>query len=271
MNKHLPGAPSPLLLLAGAALCLWAPGTAHAGASLRIWPIDPVIEADRSSGALWLENPGDAPALIQVRLFGWTQAQGEDVYDGQPAVVASPPVVSIPPKARQLVRLSNMLGVRPAGESAFRIVIDEIPVDPTSPGAADARSPATPPREAHAIKFQMRYSIPLFVYGGQPRRNGGGGAPASAAGATLRCALVERAGRTFVQIRNSGPSHARLVDVHFAPPGRAAPLAEGLLGYVLAGSSMAWPLPAGVTGREPLSLSGPTRGARIVLPECTDG
>jgi len=50
-------------------------------------------------------------------------------------------------------------------------------------------------------------------------------------------------GKPYVELRNTGPVHARLTDVVVQQGSQSKPLAEGLLGYVLPGASMRWPAP----------------------------
>lgn len=214
-------------------------GTAQAATSVLIWPIDPVLEADQKAGALWLENRGDAPANLQVRVFAWRQGAFDDQFEAQREIIGSPPVATIAAGQKQLIRLTRT-GQSPAGqEQAYRIIIDEIP--PALP-AVDANSPPQA-----AIRFQMRYSVPLFVYGqglwGKPDADGkrdeaGVGKP------LLSWRPVSVQGKPFVEIRNIGPVHARLTDVVMQQGGQSRPLVEGLLGYVLPGATMRWPAPA---------------------------
>ncbi|MFK0311121.1 molecular chaperone [Pseudomonas sp. NPDC090233] len=209
-----------------------------AATSVLIWPIDPVLEADQKAGALWLENRGTAPASLQVRVFAWRQGDYQEQFQAQREIIGSPPVATIAPGQKQLIRLTRT-GSSPAGqEQAYRIIIDEIP----SPLPTDNASQGT----TAAIRLQMRYSVPLFVYGeglwGKPdpegKRNASGvGKPQL----SWRPVMVQ--GKPYVELRNSGPVHARLTDVVVQQGSQAKPLAEGLLGYVLPGASMRWPAP----------------------------
>ncbi len=92
----------------------------------------------------------------------------------------------------------------------------------------------------------MRYSVPLFVYGEglwgkadpEGKRNVEGvGKP------QLSWRPVTVQGKPYVELRNTGPVHARLTDVVVQQGSQSKPLAEGLLGYVLPGASMRWPAP----------------------------
>lgn len=226
---------------------------ASATASLLIWPVHPVIKADRTSGALWLENRGDTPAMMQVRVFKWSQAEGEDRFEQQHEVVASPPMIEIAPKTRQLVRLSTVMPTRPAGESAYRVIIDEIPV--TEDEGVD-----TPGRRA--IRFQMRYSVSLFVYGEKT------GASEIAAKPSLHCSVVQDdSGRKKIEISNPSGIHARLQDVRLEGKDDIV-LANGLLGYVLPRSVRSFPLPEGATGREAISMTVNGHASRVTIPAC---
>lgn len=214
----------------------------QAATSVLIWPIDPVLEAEQKAGALWLENRGTAPANLQVRVFAWRQGDYDDQYQAQREIIGSPPVANIAPGQKQLIRLTRT-GASPVGqEQAYRIIIDEIP--PALPDAANTDKPQA------AIRFQMRYSVPLFVYGqglwGKPDATGQRN-PGSVGKPALSWRQVSVQGRPFVEIRNTGPVHARLTDVVLQQGGQNRPLVEGLLGYVLPGASMRWPVPQPMT------------------------
>lgn len=214
----------------------------RAATSVLIWPIDPVLEADQKAGALWLENRGSAPASLQVRVFAWRQGEYQDQYQAQREIIGSPPVATIAPGQKQLIRLTRT-GTSPVGqEQSYRIIIDEIP----TPLPADTTGQGT----TAAIRLQMRYSVPLFVYGeglwgkADPdgKRNADGvGKP------QLSWRPVTVQGKPYVELRNTGPVHARLTDVVLQQGGQAQPIAEGLLGYVLPGASMRWPAPFAAT------------------------
>ena len=222
---------------------------AQAASSVLIWPIDPVLEADQQASALWLENRGSETANLQIRVFGWSQNGFEEQYQNQRDVIGSPPVAKIEPGQKQLVRLTRTRDVPPGQELAYRIIIDEIPsAQPASPEGG---------KTAAAIRFQMRYSVPLFAYGAglwskedstRPRDPKGIGLPQL----SWRTVAVE--GRPYVEVRNQGAVHARLTDVTIRQGGQSKPLAEGLLGYVLPGAVMRWPAPGAMAGDSALQV-----------------
>ncbi|WP_347901090.1 molecular chaperone [Pseudomonas purpurea] len=222
---------------------------AQAASSVLIWPIDPVLEADQQASALWLENRGTETANLQIRVFAWSQSGFSDQYQNQRDVIGSPPVAKIEPGQKQLVRLTRTREVPVGQELAYRIIIDEIP-GPQVLTAEDGKTAA-------AIRFQMRYSVPLFAYGAglwskedttRKRDPKGAGVP------DLSWRTVAVDGRSYVEVRNQGAVHARLTDVTFQQGSQSRPLVEGLLGYVLPGASMRWLAPEPVSGAPTLQV-----------------
>ena len=231
------------------ALVMLGAGHAQAASSVLIWPIDPVLEADQQASALWLENRGTETANLQIRVFGWSQSGFAEQYQNQRDVIGSPPVAKIEPGQKQLVRLTRTREVPPGQELAYRIIIDEIPS--AQPASADGG------KTAAAIRFQMRYSVPLFAYGAglwskedstRARDPKGVGLP------QLSWRTVAVDGKPYVEVRNQGAVHARLTDVAIKQAGQSKPLAEGLLGYVLPGAVMRWPAPVPLTNESALQV-----------------
>ncbi|MBV6824809.1 molecular chaperone [Pseudomonas sp. PD9R] len=221
----------------------------QAASSVLIWPIDPVLEADQQASALWLENRGNETANLQIRVFAWSQSGFSDQYQNQRDVIGSPPVAKIEPGQKQLVRLTRTRQIPPGQELAYRIIIDEIP-SAKPPAAEDGKTAA-------AIRFQMRYSVPLFAYGEglwskedttRPRDPKGVGLP------DLSWRTVAVDGRPYVEVRNQGAVHARLTDVALKQGSQTRPLVEGLLGYVLPGAIMRWPAPGPLAGDPALQV-----------------
>jgi fimbrial chaperone protein len=214
-------------------------GLAQAASSVLIWPINPQIESGQKAAALWLENRGQASISLQIRVLAWGQANYGDQLNAQRTVVASPPAVTIEPGKRQMIRLMKMQPVPAATEQTFRVLVDEL-LPP------DAKTDA-----ALGVKFQMRYSVPLFVFGD-------GASLASAAAKPtpgiqllqpdLRFQVQNEGGKRYLLLNNQGPAHARLASVAVKQGAQKTVIAEGLLGYVLPGARMRWELPGSVAG-----------------------
>lgn len=230
-------------ILAGClAATLWLSGsTVSAAASILIWPIDPIIRSDERASALWLENQGTTPVTLQIRVVGWSEDEYADRYsDDQTGVIASPPLATIAPGARQLVRITKTALAVAGRETAYRVLIDELP-DFT----ASARSAPVPQMAAMGVNVRMRYSLPLFIYGQglRPRRDEPKDREPLAA-ANLSWRIATDAGRRFLYVRNQGTGHARLTHVELKAAGILTGGTPGLFGYVLPGATMRWELPA---------------------------
>ncbi len=271
-----------------AALLVLAGGGAGAVTPIMIWPVDPVIVGEPQAVALWIENQGDQPIAMQVRVFGWEQPLGEDALAPQQQVIASPPISSIPPRQRQMVRLIATRPAPPLAEQAFRVVVDELPgtapplpaAAPPADGAAPAQAPPAAAPAGAAVNLQMRYSVPLFLYGPDARPDKP--LPSTSAGArrtpapsqVLEPKLDYRvvrtpAGRPALAIRNRGTAHGRITLVDWVAEGRPpVTVNAGLLGYVLPGQRMQWPLE-----KEPPPghvLQATVNGRTLALPHGAD-
>jgi fimbrial chaperone protein len=212
-----------LLALPLLAVAMLAARPAQA-ASVVLWPVDPVIASGEKATALWIENRGSAPVTLQIRSFAWKQSGGDDRFDRQDEVIPSPPIANVEPGQRQLVRIIRRDAAAGPSEHSYRLLIDELP-PPIDAGKPDAVS-------AH-LAVQMRYSIPLFAYDG----TGAAARPALSA----RTVLVD--GQPFAEIHNTGGLHARLVNLRLVRGGHVVTATAGLVGYVLGGATMRWPLP----------------------------
>lgn len=215
-------------LLALPALAMPHTAAAQQGGSVLIWPINPVIEADTRAGALWLENKGGNPVTVQVRIFAWAQEDGREVYGEQDEILGTPPIITIQPGDRQLIRLTRTTPPPAEAERPYRLVIDEVP---TSDGAAGGGA---------AVSFRMRYSLPLFSYATNqtdPKK------PAPRPVPQMAWRIGSDGGARFIEISNTGAGHARLTDVALSGGQGRWTMAEGLFGYILPESSMRWDLP----------------------------
>jgi fimbrial chaperone protein len=209
-------------------------------ATITIWPVNPVVSSRDRATAVWMENRGTSPATMQVRLLRWDIENFDNHYVEQEDIVVSPPIATVAPGARQLLRLIKVRPIPAGTEQAYRVFIDQLP-DPAAPQPTSANTTSM------GVTFRMRYSLPLFAYGEglEPvDRRTEAGAAAAAAGTSLSWRIVEDDGARWLEIRNAGTRHARLTDVRLITPDARTPLANGLLGYVLPGRTMRWPVTA---------------------------
>jgi fimbrial chaperone protein len=190
-----------------------------AGASLRISPVSIKLEAGQQAAGITLANSSERPLVAQVRVFLWTQDVREDLLTDQKDLVVSPPIVTLGPNGEQLVRVVRLDHTPPGHELTYRLLIDELP------------DSAAPPADG-GVDIRLRYSVPLFIGAAHPS------VPA------LRWSLSREEGFWSLQVENAGGTHAQLSAVRLVKfDGDRLNLADGLLGYALAGSVRQWRLP----------------------------
>ncbi|WP_165708459.1 fimbrial biogenesis chaperone [Pectobacterium polaris] len=214
-----------------------------AASSILVWPIYQVIEADENSSALWLENKGNAPVGLQIRIMSWKQIDFQDRYAEQSNVIATPPFMTLEPGKRNMVRLIRVNSPPANTEQAYRIIVDEI----STPYQQDAPQ--------MGLQFQMRYLLPLFLDGegvwthSRPEKRRANDEPTLP---VLSWRVGAMGGKNYLYVRNRGVVHARLSNVYWSADERSGKgsrikVTDGFLGYVLPGQEMRWLLPAGIS------------------------
>lgn len=194
-------------------------GFAADAAGLQVSPTTLTLQARQSADGLWLSNTGDAMLNAQVRVFRWVQDNGEERFEPTQDLALSPPMLALAPGGRQLVRVIRLGAPPQAAETSYRVIVDELPL----PGEVASRG----------LQFVLRYSLPVFL------------APAgeTVPKPVLQARLLTQGDQPQLEVVNSGNQHAQLADLGFIDPaGQRHVLASGLLGYVLPGQRMRWPL-----------------------------
>ena len=201
-------------------------------ASLQVAPTGLQLGPRQNADALWISNSGTAPVQVQVRIYRWSQQGGQDQLTPTDDLQVSPPMQSLAAGQQQLVRVVRSDSQAPAGQLAYRVIVDELPtLDPNRTG----------------MQFVLRYSLPVFVQ------------PVQAAPAKLRARQITLDdGRPALEVSNDGGAYAQLADLAIGTPERPQTVHPGLLGYVLGGQTMRWPLELSAT-----RLAGATFMARI--------
>lgn len=193
---------------------------AISASSLQVWPTRVFIAAERGADGLRLHNSGGRSLHAQVRVFYWSQINGEDVLEPARELAVSPPMLELEPGAEQLVRVVR-LGPPPANrEVSYRLVVDELPLD------EEGSAPQS------GLKYVLRYSIPVFL------------SPLEAKASPVLHTRLTRDGKVrFLEIDNVGTGHAQIAELAFVHGEQRVVIAPGLSGYVLPGQSRRWILP----------------------------
>lgn len=226
----------------------WMSGLACA-AGLQVSPVTLTLEADQQADGVWLSNTSGAQLDAQIRVYRWTQQDGQERLELTRELMVSPPMLKLAPQARQLVRLIRSGPASPGtAEVSYRVLIDELPLPQ--------------PGDGKTLNFVMRHSLPIFVLpeGARPSPP------------RLEWSLRREGEQIMLEVANGGGTHAQLAELVFMnEAGARTAVHSGLLGYVLPGASMRWPLriPAEVLdaqGRWQVMINGNTLTQEIALP-----
>jgi fimbrial chaperone protein len=205
--------------------------SAASASGLQVAPTSLDLAPNKNADGLWLSNTGDGTLHAQVRVFHWTQEGGEEKLTPSRGLAISPPMLQIDAGARQLVRVIRSGAPPGVDEDAYRVLIDELPVDESQTSAGDASKPAGP---QGGLQYVLRYSVPIFV---QPAGQTGSVAP------KLSGKVLHEGDQTFIEVTNQGTGHAQLADLVLVDAqGKREEISAGLVGYVLPGQTKRWPL-----------------------------
>jgi fimbrial chaperone protein len=187
-------------------------------ASLQVAPVTIELPASAKAASLTLRDLGDLPINAQIRVYRWTQKDGEEQLTPTADVVASPPAALLKAGQDHVVRVVRVTDRPVAGEESYRLLIDELPQRSESGGGK--------------INFVVRYSIPVFF-------------AHSDSNPQLAWKVSASNGKIVVSLENTGTRHVRISALKLeTPAGTSVSFGEGLVGYVLPHSMMSWTTPA---------------------------
>lgn len=186
--------------------------------SLRVSPVTLDVQAPGAATSLTIRNEGRDTMTVQARSFRWTQQGGKESLQRTGDVVVSPPAVRLPPGATQIIRVVRTSKAPVRGEEAYRIIINEVP--------DQAR------RRGGAVNFATELRIPVFFSG------------RGASNPAVAWSLRNAGNATYLVAQNQGDTRLRLADLTLAGASGASVSHPGLVGYVLGGATMQWPVAA---------------------------
>ncbi|AIY41363.1 Sigma-fimbriae chaperone protein [Collimonas arenae] len=212
-------------------ICLLAAVGKVDASGLQVAPTTVSLKATQNADGLWLSNTGDNVVHAQVRVYHWTQDGQGDQLTPSRGLVISPPMLELGIGERQLIRIIRT-GAPPNGadavEDAYRLAIDELPIDTSGKKEQQFDTPSK-----KGLQFVLHYSVPIFV---EP-------VATSIAPSQLQWSLERDGDHVMLVVSNRGGSHAQLAGLNYVDPtGRRTEITPGLLGYVLPGATMRWML-----------------------------
>lgn len=204
-----------------------------AAATLRVSPVLIDLSEAQRAAVLTLANTEDRPLSVQVRVFRWTQTDGRDQLTPTRDVAVSPPATTLKAGAQHLVRVVRTAEAPPRGEESFRVLVDEIP-DP----AALRRG---------GVAFVLRQSLPVFFNSDRSARP------------ELSWRLTRDGKALSLTAHNTGERRLRISEMVLTDArGAVVERKPGLLGYVLSGAEMRWPLQNAIAPNAALTLTAAT-------------
>jgi fimbrial chaperone protein len=193
-------------------------GIVFAGsAELGIQPVRVTLSVKAPASQLEAGNAGDAPDLLQSQIYVWTRHNCVDALEPTDAVVVSPPIFTVEPNSKQVVRILLINQDAEPQERTLRVVFTEI-------GAAQP--------DAGSVSTRLAVSLPRFVL------------PAVPAAPKLEWAVARESAILRVTVRNAGNAHTRLRALRLTAKDGTLIAEETHTDYLLAGDSCNWSLPA---------------------------
>jgi len=198
--------------------------TPVSAASISVAPTSIDLTAPSAASQLTLRNGSKRPVNVQVRVFRWSQDGGKERLEPTNAVVASPPSTKMAPGQEYVVRIVRVSKTPVKGEESFRVLVDELP-------QKNDNSSGT-------VNFVVRQSIPVFF--GQD----------GSAGPDVAWTVGKVGGRMMLTGRNEGSTRLKVSDLSLLQGGKTVASSKGLVGYVLGGSTMSFPVNGKVGGSQ---------------------
>lgn len=203
-------------MVKGAVVSLAMYGGTAAGQALSVVPVNVFFTPGQNAKTLTVTNRGDRETAIQIRPYAWNQPDGSDQLDATHALVISPPIVTVPAGASQLVRL---LLKQPAAdkEETYRVILDELP----------------PPAESGVVHVVFRLSIPIFSGPPKPTQP------------DVKFHIEYADGQVYLVAINEGRRHESIRDIELSTSnGSKLKPDTGLSPYILAGATRRWHIAA---------------------------
>lgn len=209
-------------------------GCAWAG-SFQVNPIRVDLTPKAQTTALTVKNTSDEAVVVQVSIDAWSQDAGKDVYAPTKELLATPPVMTIPPGDERVVRVGLRRAPDRDKELSYRLFLQEVP-PPPKPGF-------------QGLVVALRVGLPVFV------------APAQGAAAPRMAWKASRLPDNKLEVSavNEGTAHLQVADISVVDGANAVATYSGLT-YVLPGQRRDWTLP----------LTAPLGASRIRVKAVTD-
>jgi fimbrial chaperone protein len=136
--------------LAAAALALAVFANCAAG-TFSVTPVRIYMNPKDRAVAVTITNDGGDPVALQAELFTWSQnVDGSDELQMTDDLILSPPIIKLPPNAKQVVRLARAKPTQVNRQLTYRLVMRQIPE-------------AVQPKDNIQVPIALALSMPVFI------------------------------------------------------------------------------------------------------------
>lgn len=191
---------------------------AHAG-SFTVNPVRLTLSATQTVAAVTVKNIGDEATVVQLETSSWAQHDGQDVLTSSSEILATPPIITIPPGASRIVRVGLRRAPDPQRELTYRLFLREVP----------------PPQPlAQGLRVALLISMPVFV------------TPPHIPGPQVQWRAIRlQDGNIQLQARNTGQSHIQLGQLEIVQSGHGGAVAtRNMADYLLPDNGREWTIAA---------------------------
>lgn len=199
-----------------ALLSLCAILDAHAGV-FSVTPVRIYMTPRDRAVAVTLINEGTTPVVLQADVNVWRQSpDGTDTLELTEDLILSPPIVTLAPQARQVVRLARLAPMPTERELTYRLVVREVPE------ALATRD------KAMEVPIALALNMPIFITPPLARHQ-------------VTCGLAPGGASLQVRCDNQGSAYAQVRELRLEQGDRLVGRFEGG-SYLLPGASRILPL-----------------------------
>ena len=198
----------------GLAIILAQVPAVHAG-SFAVNPVRVTLSANQAVAAVTVRNVGSDATVVQLETSSWTQRDGKDLLETTSEVLATPPILTIPPGGSRIIRVGLRRPADAQRELTYRLFLREIP----------------PPEPiAQGLRVSLLVSMPIFV---EPPR-----LPLS----EIHWKATRTSdGQIRVRATNTGKAHVQLGQLDIVLAAGGAPVATRAMSeYVLPDNAHEW-------------------------------
>jgi fimbrial chaperone protein len=189
------------------------------------WNVEPLrvdLSPIHKTAVLTITNSSDQPSTVQILSYIWSQDMGKDEMVLTRELLVTPPIVTIPAKSSQVVRMALRVKADKSKELSYRVNLQEIP----SPNPNKEKN-------AGGVQVAMRVGIPVFV---QPQ-----GQKAVSKLSWRATAAPEN--MIKLELINEGTAHIKVTDLILSTIGSEVKVAQDSgASYVLPGQTHTWML-----------------------------